>query len=113
MTLFDRYFGDKKAADAHDYAIPSQHTAKEFGKVNVRRGGAEVHVQFTILMAPEGREAEGWQTGVALDGSASMKGWYGRQLEGEVPPHAVAEYERKGWITSRVEDGRGVRVFQR
>jgi len=113
MTLFDRYFGDRKAADAQDYAIPSQHTAKEFGKVNVRRSGREVHIQFTILMEPEGREAEGWQTGVALDGSASMKGWYGRQLEGEVPPHAIAEYERKGWVTSRVEDGRSVRVFQR
>src|SRR5439155_670203 len=81
-------------------------TAKEFGKVDVRRSGAEVQVRFTILMEPEGREAEGWQTGVALDASASMKNWYGRELEGTVPPFLIQEYERKGWVTVRNEDGR-------
>src|SRR5262245_47689561 len=105
MTLFDRYFGSKSSGD-EDYALPSQHTAKEFGKVNVRRSGNEWHVQFTILMEPEGREAEGWQTGVALDASASMKGEYGRELTGSVPPHLIEEYERKRWVTRRVEDGR-------
>src|SRR6185369_16436274 len=28
-------------------------------------------------------------------------------------PWLVQEYERKHWITTRIEDGRGVRVFQR
>ena len=63
MTMFDRYFGARQSA-GQDYAMPSHLTAKEFGKVNVRRSGREVQVQFTILMEPEGREAEGWQTGV-------------------------------------------------
>src|SRR6185369_7513083 len=112
MTMFDRYFGEKSAG-AHEYAMPSHLTAKEFGKVDVRRSGSEVQVRFTILMEPEGKEAEGWQTGVALDASASMKGWFGRELSGSVPPALVEEYERKRWVTTRMEDGRRVRVFQR
>jgi hypothetical protein len=110
MTMQDR---TPRRAGVAEYAMPSQLTAKEFGKVDVRRAGDEVEVQFTILMEPEGREAEGWQTGVALDGSASMKGEYGRELSGSVPPHLIEEYERKRWVTRRVEDGRSVRVFQR
>src|SRR5205085_4101515 len=113
MTMFDRYFGARQSSADQDYAMPSHETAKEFGKVDVRRSGAEVHVRLTILMEPEGREAEGWQTGVALDASASMKGWYGRELQGTVPPWLIQDYERKGWVTTRLEDGRGVRVFQR
>lgn len=112
MTMFDRYFGNKSAGDK-EYTVPSHLVAKEFGKVDVRRSGAEVQVRFTILMEPEGKEAEGWQTGVALDASASMKGAYGRELSGTVPPHAIEEYERKRWVTTRMEDGRRVRVFQR
>jgi hypothetical protein len=93
--------------------MPSHLTAKEFGKVDVRRSGQECHVRFTILMEPEGKTAEGWQTGVALDASASMKGWYGRELQGTVPPFMVEDYERRGWLAIRNEDGRRVRVFQR
>src|SRR5436190_12621086 len=113
MTMFDRYFGSRQSSGDQDYAMPSHQTAKEFGKVDVRRSGNEVQVRFTILMEPEGKEAEGWQTGVALDASASMKGWYGRELTGSVPPSVVEEYERKRWVTTRMEDGRRVRVFQR
>ena len=112
MTMFDQYFGPRSAGD-QDYTVPSGQTAKEFGKVDVRRSPAEVKVRFTILMPPENKEAEGWQTGVALDASASMKGWFGRELTGGVPPHLIDEYERKGWVTTRTEDGRRVRVFQR
>src|SRR6476620_8417157 len=95
MTMFDRYFGARQSSGDQDYAMPSHQTAKEFGKVDVRRTGAELHIRFTILMEPEGREAEGWQTGVALDASASMKTWYGRELQGTVPPFLIQEYERK------------------
>jgi hypothetical protein len=111
MSIFDRYFGGKKAA-AREFAVPSKLTAPEFGKVDVRRSRDEVQVRFTILMEPMGQQAEGWQTGVALDASASMKGAFGRELDGEVPPHIIEEYARKGWVTSRNEDGRQVRVFQ-
>src|SRR5689334_15076766 len=110
QPMFERYFGRKSSGD-QEYAMPSHLTAKELGKVDVRRSGNEVHVRFTILMEPEGKEAEGWQTGVALDASASMKGSFGRELQGSVPPAVIEEYVRKKWVTSRVEDGRSVRVF--
>src|SRR5437762_12527072 len=104
MTIFDRYFGSRQASGDRDYAMPSHLTAKEFGKVDVRRSGSEVQVRFTILMEPAGKDAEGWQTGVALDASASMKGWYGRELSGSVPPALVDAYDRKRSRTDRLED---------
>ncbi len=112
MTLLDRYFGRKRLGD-QQYSMPSHLTAKEFGKVDVRRSSDEMKVRFTILMEPEGREAEGWQTGVALDASSSMKAWFGRELLGVVPPSLIEGYERKRWVTTRLEDGHHVRVFQR
>ena len=70
------------STDATSHQLPSSMVAREFGEVNVRRQGGEVEVNFTILMEPDGDMAEGWQTGVALDASASMKGWFGRGLRG-------------------------------
>ncbi|MBP0020577.1 MAG: VWA domain-containing protein [Cyanobacteria bacterium SBLK] len=96
-----------------DFTIPSDRTAKELGKVSICNLGAELQVNFTILMEPQGQNAEGWQTGVALDASASMKDWYGRMLQGSVPPPMVTAYEQKGWVTIRNEDGRDVQSFQR
>jgi hypothetical protein len=98
---------------AREQTLPSYLTAGEFGKVRIRRCGDQLQVRFTILMEPEGRDAEGWQTGVALDASASMKNWYGRELQGTVPPYLVDEYARRRWVTIRREDGLRVRVFQR
>ncbi|MFO1429568.1 MAG: vWA domain-containing protein [Candidatus Competibacteraceae bacterium] len=60
-------------------------------------------------MEPQGNEAEGWQTGVAIDASASMQGPFGRLLltgpRGAVPPPLLAEYQRKGWVKSIKQDG--------
>lgn len=95
------------------HQLPSTIVAKEFGEVNVRDTGAELQVIFTIMMEPQGKEAEGWQTGVALDASASMKSWFGRNFLGKVPPAAAAEYESRGWLKHTVEDGRRVRSFKK
>jgi hypothetical protein len=100
------------ANDSVSRQLPSSMVAEEFGEVNVRRVGSQVEVLFTILMEPQGDEAEGWQTGVALDGSASMKAWYGRGLEGSVPPGPMQEYVRRGWVRERNLDGRTVQSFQ-
>lgn len=110
MSIYNRFFGQKTAAASDDFAIPSHLTVPEFGKVDVRKTGSELLVQFTILMEPQD---EGWQTGVALDGSASMKAWYGRMVEGTVPPNVIKEYEKKGWATRRTEDGRPVISYQK
>jgi hypothetical protein len=89
-------------AQAPSRQLPSTVVAKEFGEVNVRTSGGLTEVTFTILMEPEGSEAEGWQTGVALDASASMMHSYGNALTtgpaGAPPQHLIQEYARKGWI---------------
>ncbi len=51
-----------------------------FGEVNVHpAAGGKVRVVATILMEPR---REGTQTGIALDGSGSMSGFYGAEEEG-------------------------------
>lgn len=122
MSLYNRLFSRNKQSsvvEQQDHAgddfmtIPSNQTAKEFGKVNVQNTGSELLVDFTILMEVQGSEAEGWQTGVAIDASASMKGAYGKMLEGNIPPDLVKQYEKKGWIKYKSEDGRRLKTFQK
>ena len=78
--------------------LPSTMVAKEFGEVNVKKGPKETEVTFTILMEPVA--AEGWQTGVAIDASGSMKGAFGKDIEPmpgrQVPQSIWAAYQRKG-----------------
>lgn len=99
-------------SEGKSHQLPGSMVAREFGEVNVRRVGGELEVNFTILMEPDGEMAEGWQTGVALDASSSMKGWFGHGLRGYVPAHAEEEYKRKGWLHVRNLDGRQVQSFQ-
>ena len=101
-----------RAATSHQ--LSSSIVAKEFGEVNVGKlPDGQLEVKFTVLMAPSGSEAEGWQTGVALDGSASMRNWYGLQLVGKVPPDVQSQYEQRGWVTQAMEDGRKVKRFMK
>jgi len=95
------------------HQLPSSMVAAEFGEVNVRATASGVEVLFTILMEPQDSEAEGWQTGVALDASASMRDAYGRGLRGKVPPEIMDEYENKGWLNVRIEDGKKTRTYQK
>ena len=92
--------------------LPSSVVAAEFGEVNVRPTGNTQEVLFTILMEPQGVEAEGWQTGVALDASASMKRWFGKTLKGKVPEARMKEYIRRGLVIERTEDGRASRLMR-
>lgn len=100
-------------SDGNWHQLPSSIVADGLGEVNVRVTPLGVEVHFTILMEPQGEEAEGWQTGVALDASQSMKGWYGRNLMGKVPDELAAEYQRQGWVKFEERDGRRQQVFQR
>lgn len=91
--------------------LPSGMVAKEFGEVNVLDvpGGREV--DFTILMEPTGVDSEGWQTGVALDGSMSMLEAYGRSFvagPGAPPmtPEFRAQLKAKSFIEDREVDGK-------
>src|SRR4051812_19027217 len=100
------------AAAGVRHQLPSSMVAREFGEVHVRRREGLFEVRFTVLMEPEGDLAEGWQTGVALDASASMKGWFGKGLRGAVPPAVEADYRRRGWMSLVSLDGRVVNSFQ-
>lgn len=87
--------------------LPSSKVAEQFGEVNVRiHANGQIDIVCTVMMMPTGVDAEGWQTGVALDASASMRGWYGKELQGKIPPDLQEHYKAKGWITVKVEDGR-------
>jgi len=117
MSIFKKFFQQPSkpvSPPPQDvYSIPSNLTTKEFGKVNVKKVGQDYMVDFTILMEPQGREAEGWQTGVALDSSSSMRGVYGQMLVGDIPLKIVKRYEKQGWVLSRDVDGRRVQSFQK
>ncbi|MEL0591935.1 MAG: VWA domain-containing protein [Planktothrix rubescens PR222] len=94
------------------YQLPRIVVAKEFGEVNVKKNGPNLQVMFTILMEPQGADSEGWQTGIALDASASMRGVYGRSLIGEIPENLSVKYEKKGWITLQVQDGKTYKIIK-
>lgn len=110
MTIFNRYFGDKKTGDI-DFTIPGSETVEKFGKVNIRKSGNTLHVQCTILMEPMGQEGEGWRTGIAIDCSASMKRSFGREATGSISPKLTKKYEKKGWAERLVDDGRKVIAY--
>src|SRR3954453_21745698 len=98
--------------DGTSHQLPSSMVAREFGEVNVRRRGPALEVAFTVLMEPQGDLAEGWQTGVALDASASMKNSFGRAPPGYAPDEAVRQSKRKGWVEELALDGRRVISYQ-
>ncbi len=96
-----------------NYQLPRAKVAKEFGEINVKNNGDKIEVLFTILMEPQGKDAEGWQTGVALDASGSMRGFYGRNLLGNIPENLSQEYEQKGWIEVKTQDGKKMKIIQK
>lgn len=100
------------------WQIPANQVAAEFGEVNVARNVVSgerlvCDVQLTIAMEPQGQFAEGWRTGLALDGSASMKRAYGRKVEARVDPALLTDYIKQGRLRSYVEDGEPIRRIER
>ncbi|MGM0488460.1 MAG: hypothetical protein ACQESR_17080 [Planctomycetota bacterium] len=86
------------------HQLPSDIVCKEFGEVDIRKLPGKTGVWFTILMEPRGSEAKGWQGGVALDASGSMRDCYGkspnyaRKLKEDVPGSVKKGYQKKGWL---------------
>lgn len=104
-------FSRKPAGAAEDkiVTLPSGALHPLFGKVSYRTLGSEKEVMFSILMPSLG---EGWQTGLALDASASMRAAYGKSLEGSVPPKVRKDYAKRGWIQEQQRDGAATAVFK-
>lgn len=110
MSFWKKLFGggSKAAARSASRQLPSSIVAKEFGEVNVRPDGANQEIVFTILMEPSGEE--GWQTGVAIDASGSMKGVFGKELgdtgwKGQAPDSLFEQYRSKGWMQNIQHQG--------
>ena len=104
--------------ETNRFQMPANLIMAEFGEVNVRQNpfelkAAKCHVEFTIAMEPQGRFAEGWRTGLALDASASMKRAYGRKIEARVDPELLTDYIKQGRLRAYVEDGEPTRKIQR
>jgi hypothetical protein len=110
MGLWNYLFGGGKVVSKQ---LPSTMVAKEFGEVNVKKGPKETEVTFTILMEPVAEE--GWQTGVAIDASGSMKCVYGKDIEpvpGKQVPNSVwAAYQRKGWLQLFEHQGQTIPIL--
>ncbi|MFN5748481.1 MAG: OmpA family protein [Pseudanabaena sp.] len=102
------------------FQMPANLTASEFGEVNILRSQPSTNadevgcrVNFTIAMEPQGRFAEGWRTGIALDASASMKRAYGRKVEARIDPELLTDYIKQGRLRAYMEDGEPTRKIQR
>jgi hypothetical protein len=96
-TLFNRKKSDSEVG--RNQQLPSSMINEIFGEVDVRPNGTEKEVFFTILM---GLSQEGYQTGVAIDASASMQSLFGKglvEIKGKEPPQKLLEdYMGKGWL---------------
>lgn len=90
--------------------LPNNIVHELFGEINITLGSQSMEVSATILLEPI---KEGSQTGVALDGSASMKGSFGgsskfrEDYDWTLNDKLVAE----GKATYRHEDGKRVIEF--
>ncbi len=113
MGFWDKLFGGGASKVAPSRQLSSTIVAKEFGEVNVRPRGDQVEILFTILMEPS--DAEGWQTGVALDASGSMQGVFGKGLvpgpRGNPPDSLLQDYQRRGWLEFVRHQGQNYPVF--
>jgi len=97
-------------AQTQSRQLPSSMVAAEFGEVNVIDGPNGREVDVTILMEPSGVDSEGWQTGVALDGSVSMLAAYGHAfVAGPSAPKMTPEFRsellNRGLMVAREIDG--------
>ncbi|TYQ32079.1 OmpA family protein [Pseudanabaena sp. UWO310] len=117
---------DEGKINPKSFQMPANLVANEFGEVNVfgdrfpspnnpipNDPSPQCRVEFTIAMEPEGKFAEGWRTGLALDASASMKRAYGRKVEARVDPELLTTYIKEGRLRSYLEDGEPIRKIQR
>ncbi|OIP79007.1 MAG: hypothetical protein AUK48_00495 [Oscillatoriales cyanobacterium CG2_30_44_21] len=97
--------------------MPSNLVEPEFGEINIFREpiseSSQCRIALTIAMEPQGKFAEGWRTGLALDASASMKRAYGRKVEARVDPHLLTDYIKQGRLKSYMEDGEPIRKIER
>lgn len=68
----------KDLIEGRNHQFPNENLNEAFGELNITKNGGSLEMVLTILVDPsQSSKAEGWQTGVALDGSRSMRTEFG------------------------------------
>lgn len=98
----------KSAADipiGQNYQIPNNNLNAAFGELNITPKNDRLDIVLTILMEPV---KEGSQTGVALDGSASMQTNFGRAwvYASSVDQKVLDRLKAQGKAKSVIQDGK-------
>ena len=97
-----------------NYQVPNGLLDLAFGELNITRQDNCLDVVLTALIDPSKSSAgENWQTGVALDGSSSMKEAYGARYEftREIDSQMVEQMISKGHAVKKSVDGQDVLEF--
>jgi hypothetical protein len=97
-----------------NYQVPNGMLNEAFGELNITRQENCLDVVLTALIDPTQSSAgENWQTGVALDGSASMRQAFGDNYEftREIDAEMIEQFISKGHATKKVVDGQEVLEF--
>lgn len=97
----------KSAADlpeGQNYQLPNNLLNPAFGELNILKKTGRLEIVVTVLMEPV---KEGSQTGVALDGSASMRPSYGAvwEFSPACSHDVVTRMQKEGKAKSVVRDG--------
>lgn len=100
-------------AESIEFSVRAADMANEFGSIFVRKEEGSLLVQLSLMPDAPDQSSKVWNTGVALDASASMKKYFGRGIIGHIPAQVAHEYENKGWLKKEHRDGRKVRTFTR
>ncbi|MBN1877283.1 MAG: VWA domain-containing protein [Anaerolineae bacterium] len=118
MGFFKKVFGSKSQSSGLPQETPvvrTMHTlasamlTEPFGEINyweLPDGGKRVRA-YILMEHP----IEGMQTGVAVDGSASMQKPFGRVLQGQASERDVELYRRRGLVKFIDRDGRRYKVW--
>jgi len=91
--------------------LPSNILDKAFSEIDVNEKGGKLEIFYSIMGDLRGEMAEGWETGIAVDASVSMKEAFGKRLVGTVPEDAVKKYKKKGWVETKHQDGNKVTIY--
>jgi hypothetical protein len=91
-----------------NHQVPNEILDLAFGELNITRKENCLEVVLTALIDPsQSSSGENWQTGVALDGSSSMRDSYGAnyQFTRAIDSQMVQQFLSKGYATKKAVDG--------
>lgn len=104
----------KDLVEGRNHQMPNQLLNAAFGELNITKNKDRLEVTLTVLVDPsQSSKAEGWQTGVALDGSRSMRANFGE--EGLEWTRGVSADEQNAWQAKGygiLRDVDGARLFE-